>query len=65
MRSRRPMGVAAVMVMMGALALTNAARGPRFQLVHTVDVLQLLGAGMCFGVALVALFGRLTPSRRD
>lgn len=41
----------------------NAARSPRFDTLHTVDVLQLLAAGMCFGVALAALIHRL--KRRD
>jgi hypothetical protein len=44
-----------VLAFMGVVAISNIAGKPRFQTFHTTDVLQLVGAGMCFGVGLVAL----------
>ena len=35
---------------------------PRFQAFHTVDVLQLLATGMCYGLALAGIFALLRKS---
>jgi ABC-type nickel/cobalt efflux system permease component RcnA len=53
MTRRRRIVVAAVV---GILGLFNVLRLPRFETYHTVDVLQLVAAGMCFGVALATMF---------
>jgi hypothetical protein len=45
-----------VPILIGGIGFFNLTRNPRFQAIHTVDVVQLLGSGMCFGVALVGLF---------
>lgn len=45
-----------VMLAIGLFAVYNITSKPRFETIHTTDVLTLIGAGMCFGVALVALF---------
>ena len=58
---RKRGAVAAVLLIVGLIGLLQASRNPRFAAFHTVDVLQLIGTGMCFGVALVALLGRLKP----
>jgi hypothetical protein len=55
MRDRRRAGV---LIFFAAIAFTNAARNPRFETFHTVDILQLLAAGMCLGVALALVLGR-------
>jgi hypothetical protein len=39
----------------GSIGFLNLAQRPRFASFHTVDVLQLLGTGMCYGVALALL----------
>ena len=44
----------------GLIAFINVSRNPRFALIHTVDVVQLIACGMCFGVALA----RLIAARR-
>jgi len=62
MRRNRRVGVAALIV--GLIGFMTLTRNPRFETFHTVDVLQLLASGMCFGVALMALLGRLRP-RQD
>ncbi len=52
---RNPVLTFLVIGFMGVVAISNIAGKPRFETFHTTDVLQLVGAGMCFGVALVAL----------
>ena len=49
--------VAAIFIplLIGSIGLGNMARSGRFDAYRSVDILQLLGSGMCFGVALVAL----------
>jgi len=49
----------------GLIGLFELVRKPRFETFHTVDVLQLLASGMCFGVALAALIAILRGSRTD
>jgi len=46
------------LILIGSIGLINLTQRPRFANFHTVDVLQLLGTGMCYGVAL-ALIGLL------
>jgi hypothetical protein len=43
-------------VFTGAIGLFNLMGKPRFQTFHSVDVVQLIASGMCFGVGLAALF---------
>lgn len=62
MRSTRS---GAIALMIGIVGLSMMMRNPRFEQIHTVDVLQLLASGMCFGVALTAFLGKLMPGRRD
>jgi hypothetical protein len=42
-------------LVIGFVGLTHLMEQPRFQSFHNVDILQLIGSGMCFGVALFAL----------
>ena len=53
----------AIVLIIGLIGLTTITRNPRFETFHAVDVLQLLASGMCFGVALMAFLGRLSPKR--
>ncbi len=39
----------------GMIGLFSLIERPRFAAIHTVDVLQLLASGACFGVALTGL----------
>jgi hypothetical protein len=52
---RRLIPGAFVPLFIGLIGFFNVARHPRFETIHTVDVLQLVASGMCFGVALVAI----------
>lgn len=40
------------LVVIGSIGFVDLAQRPRFQAFHTVDVIQLLATGMCYGVAL-------------
>jgi hypothetical protein len=42
-------------MVLGLVGFGNVSRMPRFASFHTVDVLQLLVSGMCFGVVLTGL----------
>ncbi|MGA9734013.1 MAG: hypothetical protein WBQ83_25275 [Candidatus Acidiferrales bacterium] len=46
-------------LIVGLIGLLTLMQRPRFAGDHNVDVLQLLGSGMCFGVALAALLALL------
>jgi hypothetical protein len=56
MKSRKAV---AFPVLIGLIGLMPLTLNPRFELFHTVDVLQLLASGMCFGVGLAALIAML------
>ncbi len=43
------------LLVLGLVGFGNVSRTPRFASFHTVDVLQLLVSGMCFGVVLTGL----------
>ena len=47
----------------GFIGLWNLMQRPYFASFHTVDVLQLIASGMCFGVALSAIFALLRGPR--
>ncbi len=49
---------ALVVIIIGLIGLVSLMQRPRFQTYHTVDVLQLLASGMCFGLGLVYLLSR-------
>jgi len=46
-------------VLVGSTGLIHLMSQPRFESIRAVDVVQLTGSGMCFGVALTALFALL------
>jgi len=43
-------------VVIGSMGLSQIMEKTRFAMYHTVDVVQLLGSGACFGVALTLVF---------
>jgi hypothetical protein len=55
--SRRKTAVSSIVIslVVGIIGLTTVASRPRFSGYATVDVLQLLACGMCFGLALAGL----------
>lgn len=55
-QKKRALGVSVfVLVVIGSIGFLNLSRQPRFQAFHTVDVIQLLATGVCYGVALALL----------
>jgi hypothetical protein len=44
-----------ILIIVGMMGLVTLMGRPRFQTYATVDVLQLLASGLCFGLALGAL----------
>lgn len=57
--------VSAVLVplMVGIAGLSHLMEQPRFSAIRTVDVLQLTGSGLCFGIALSALIALIRGRR--
>jgi hypothetical protein len=56
MFSRKVLGSAIFApILIGSIGLVNLMHQPRFETYHTVDVVQLLGTGACYGVALFSL----------
>jgi hypothetical protein len=47
--------VIAISLVVGIVGLTTVAGRPRFSGYATVDVLQLLASGMCFGIAFAGI----------
>jgi hypothetical protein len=50
------------LMVLGLVGFGNVSRMPRFASFHTVDVLQLLVSGMCFGVVLTGLVANRRPN---
>lgn len=48
-------GFAFAPFLVGMIGLFTLMERPRFAAIHTVDVVQLLASGACFGVALTGL----------
>jgi hypothetical protein len=61
MRSKSRAAVAGIF---GSIALLGVASRPRFAEIHLVDVVTLVVAGMCYGIALAGLMGQL-KARKD
>jgi hypothetical protein len=60
MIKRKPLVMVMLLpVLVGSSGLIHLMSQPRFAGIRTVDVVQLTGSGMCFGVALCALFALL------
>jgi hypothetical protein len=51
----RPRTAVFIGVSFGAIGLLSMAARARFEAIRAVDGVQLIGAGMCFGVALVGI----------
>lgn len=63
MRDRRIIPAIIFPVIIGMIGFFNLTQKERFSSFHRVDVLQLLATGMCFGIALAALFALLRGRR--
>ena len=54
-RRKKEASAIVIALVVGIIGLTTVTSRPRFSGYATVDVLQLLACGMCFGIALVAI----------
>ena len=64
MAGRRNGALPAMVAIVGLIGLVHVIQLPRFAAYRAVDVVQLVGSGLCFGVALVgfiALFRGKPP----
>jgi hypothetical protein len=50
-------------VLVGSTGFIHLMSQPRFESIRAVDVVQLTGSGVCFGVAMTALFALLRSKR--
>lgn len=55
MAMKRPVTATFITVVFGAVSLMNMTLDGRLAAFRAVDVVQLIGTGMCFGVALAGL----------
>ena len=61
-RKRPPIVVFIIPLIIGLLGFFRVTENPQFESYRTVDVVQLLGSGFCFGVALTgSMFVLLRP----
>jgi TctA family transporter len=63
-RRKSAISTIAVSLVVGIVGLTTVTGRPRFSGYATVDVLQLLASGMCFGIALVGLLRTVRERNR-
>ncbi len=54
-RKRPPMAVWIVVLLVGLAGFYRVTQSPHFELYRAVDVVQLLGSGVCFGATMVGL----------
>ena len=54
-RRRPPIVVFIILLIVGVAGFSRVTQSPSFESYRTVDVVQLLGSGVCFGVALMGV----------
>lgn len=66
-RRKRFLGMASLTATMGLLAFSGVASNPRFETIHTLDILRLMIAGAAVAVTIFALiqFFNLGPCSAD
>jgi len=60
---KRLTGFSFAPLFVGMIGLFSLMQKPRFAAIHTVDVVQLLASGACFGVALAGIIIALRRPR--
>ena len=64
-RKRPPAVLLLIPVFIGLAGFNRVAQSPGFALYRTVDVVQLLASGACFGAVLVAIGVIIKRRRQD
>jgi hypothetical protein len=62
-RKRSPVVIWILPLIVGLSGLFRVMQSPSFALYRTVDVVQLLGCGVCFGATMVGVISRILGSR--
>lgn len=60
---KRPVAVWIVPLLIGLVGLYRVTQSPGFAMYRAVDIVQLLGSGVCFGVTMVGLIFMLRKTR--
>jgi hypothetical protein len=63
-RKGPPIAGLLVLIAVGVIGIYRVEHSPRFEMYSTVDVVQLLASGVCFGAALAGVILMLRASRR-
>jgi hypothetical protein len=62
-RKRQPIVVLIIPLIIGLVGFSRVTESPQFESYRTMDVVQLLGSGFCFGVVLTGLMFMLLRPR--
>lgn len=60
---RSPIVVWVIPLLIGLVGFNRVTQSPQFELYRTVDVVQLLGSGVCFGATMVGIILMLRRPR--
>ena len=63
-RKRSPIAIWLITLFVGFMGVYRVSQSPNFQMYRTLDIVQLLGSGVCFGVTMVGVIFMLRNSRR-
>ena len=53
-----------VPLLIGLAGFNRVAQSPRFEMYRAVDIVQLIGSGVCFGAVMVGVIFTLRGERR-
>ena len=62
-RKRRPIVIWIIPLVIGFAGLYRVTQSPGFEMYRAVDIVQLLGSGVCFGATMVGIIFMLRGSR--
>ncbi len=60
---RPPIVVWIIPLLIGCAGFYRVAQSPSFEMYRAVDIVQLLGSGVCFGAAMVGIIFMLRGTR--
>jgi hypothetical protein len=52
---RPPIAIWVVPILIGVAGFVRVTQSPSFEIYRAVDIVQLLGSGVCFGAAMVGI----------
>ncbi len=62
-RKRPPIVVWMMLLLLGLAGFYRVTQSPHFDLYRAVDIVQLMGSGVCFGATMVGVIFMLRGSR--